>query len=316
MLFKPENHRTFEWIGLKIIVFIMFFVSFHSHAVDIKLVEVAPGIHVHQGQHHSIDHSDREDIANIGYIEGNDCIAVIDTGGSIAVGNALYKSIKKQTDVPICYVINSHIHFDHLLGNVAFKSPETRFIGHVNLRDELQTDKSFFTENFLDELNGQNDPDLIIAPDQVVETELELDLGNRKILITAHPTAHTHTDLSIYDYQTKTIWLSDLLFVERTPVIDGSLKGWLTVLDEIEKNDIEFVIAGHGRLDIPPDEAMTKQKEYLVSILEETRAMIAQGAFMEEVIEQVGQGQKENWLLFDEQHRRNVSRAFVELEWE
>ena len=120
----------------------------------------------------------------------------------------------------------------------------------------------------------------------------------------------------IYDFQTKTLWLSDLLFVERTPVIDGSLKGWLTVMDDINKKEFKHVIPGHGTPDLLPVDALARQQIYLETLLNETRSMIEQGAFMEEVIDQVGQSEKEKWVLFDEQHKRNVSRAFVELEWE
>lgn len=316
MFLNPHKRGKTYWYKIKVLVFIVLFIPFQVNAIEINLVEHAPGIFVHQGKHHGLDAPEREDIANIGYIQGNNCIAVIDTGGSIALGEAFYKSIKDNTDVPICYVINTHVHFDHVLGNAAFKSSKTSFIGHYNLRDELQGNKAFFIENFLDELGGEKNPDLIITPDKIVETKLELDLGNRKLVLQAHPQAHTHTDLSIYDTQTKTLWLSDLLFVERTPVLDGSLKGWLNVMEELNNMEIQNVIPGHGKFDIAPAKALAQQKEYLQSLLTETRAMIQQGAFMEEVIAEVGQGQKEKWQLFDEQHKRNVSRAFVELEWE
>ena len=310
--FSSINHKY----NIKVVVFIMLFLPFSSHALEIKLIEQASGIFVHQGKHHGLEHPERDDIANIGFIEGDACIAVIDTGGSIAVGKALHDNIRKISSKPICYVINTHVHFDHVLGNAAFQSPDTSFIGHVNLLSELQENKQFFFDNFLPELGGQENPDLIIAPDTLVETELEIDLGNRKLLIQAHPTAHTHTDLSIYDFQTKTLWLSDLLFVERTPVIDGSLKGWLTVMDDINKKEFKHVIPGHGTPDLLPVDALARQQIYLETLLNETRSMIEQGAFMEEVIDQVGQSEKEKWVLFDEQHKRNVSRAFVELEWE
>ena len=46
------------------------------------------------------------------------------------------------------------------------------------------------------------------------------------------------------------------------------------------------------------------------------REAIAEGWFMEEAIDSIGTGAKDNWLLFDEHHRGNVSKAFIELEWE
>ena len=83
--------------------------------------EVAPGNYVHLGRHASIEEPGRDDIANIGFIVGEKCVAVVDTGGSVRVGMALKTAIRERTQLPICYVINTHVHFDHLLGNRAFR---------------------------------------------------------------------------------------------------------------------------------------------------------------------------------------------------
>ncbi len=73
----------------------------------------------------------------------------------------------------------------------------------------------------------------IVPPTLLVEDELELDLGGRRLTLRAHPTAHTDNDLSVHDHASGTLWLADLLFLERVPVIDGSLLGWLALLDRL-----------------------------------------------------------------------------------
>jgi len=40
------------------------------------------------------------------------------------------------------------------------------------------------------------------------------------------------------------------------------------------------------------------------------------GVFLEEAMETAGYSERENWLLFDDVHKRNVTRAYAELEWE
>ena len=51
-------------------------------------------------------------------------------------------------------------------------------------------------------------------------------------------------------------------------------------------------------------------------LLSETRKEIDKGTFMEEVIESVGKTEKTKWLLHEQNHKRNVTKAFIELEWE
>ncbi|NIQ14930.1 MAG: MBL fold metallo-hydrolase, partial [Candidatus Dadabacteria bacterium] len=69
--------------------------------------------YLHDGIHVKFDDIQNDDIANIGFIVGKKCIAVIDSGGSVRIGSALQNAIRKKSDLPICYVINTHIHFDH-----------------------------------------------------------------------------------------------------------------------------------------------------------------------------------------------------------
>ena len=92
------------------------------------MLELAPGVFVHLGQQLALDAPGHDDIANIGFIVGSKCVAVIDTGGSVRIGRALRSAVRLRTARPICYVINTHVHFDHVLGNAAFREEERRFL--------------------------------------------------------------------------------------------------------------------------------------------------------------------------------------------
>ena len=313
MVFIHNNkNRLFSaslWLGL-------FLCCNAALATEFKMQEIAEGVFVHPGQHVDFEAEGHDDIANIGFIVGKKCIAVIDTGGSLAVGQQLLGHVKEHTALPVCYVISTHVHFDHVLGNAVFKDANTKFIGHYRLAEELENSTGFFLEEYADELGGSTDPGIIIKPDIAVEDTLEIDLGDRILLIKAYPPAHSRTDLSIYDKNTGTLWLSDLLFVERIPALDGSLKGWLNVMEELKTSDARHVIPGHGRSNLAIQEAMQPQYEYLRQLLDETRQMLQQGAFMEDVIDQVANEEKLKWQLHEQHHKRNVSNAFIELEWE
>ncbi|MYH69928.1 MAG: quinoprotein relay system zinc metallohydrolase 2 [Gammaproteobacteria bacterium] len=283
---------------------------------NFNLAEISAGIYVHQGKHVDLDHADHDDIANIGFIIGDECIAVIDTGGSVATGLALKNAIKNISSLPVCYVINTHIHFDHVLGNFAFKEFAPEFVGHENLVQEMEHNRSFFLSEFAADLGDNPSEDTIIGPDITVADKLDLDLGNRLITLSAHPPSHSFTDLSIYDHETGTLWLSDLLFIDRIPVFDASLRGWLKTMETLKAQQANHVIPGHGTITLPWPDAANAQDNYLNMLLRETRKEIGKGTFMEEVIEIVGKTEKTEWLLHEQNHGRNVSRAFLELEWE
>ena len=281
-----------------------------------NLTRVSAGIYVHQGRHAGLEHPHGDDIANVGFIVGEKCIAVIDTGGSVSIGRALLKAVRSVSVLPVCYVVNTHVHFDHVLGNVAFKEDEPVFVGHENLVLEMEQNRAFFLSEFADNLGDNPSQASIIGPDVTVADTLELDVGNRVLTIDAYPPSHSYTDLSVYDHNSGTLWLSDLLFIDRIPALDGSLKGWLKTMEILKTRQANHVIPGHGPITLPWPDAAQAQNAYLEMLLTRTREEIARGAFMEEVIQTVGKTEKTRWLLHEENHVRNVTRAFTELEWE
>ncbi len=288
-----------------------------SDATDgFNLINVDEGIYAHIGRHLSIEDEQRDDIANIGFIIGDNCVAVIDTGGSIAVGKKLLKAMRSITEKPVCYVINTHIHYDHLLGNKAFVSKNTTFVGHKGLAEAVEHNRGFFLDQFKSELGDNPDPSAIIAPTKLITDKEELDLGDRTLTLISYPTSHSHNDLVILDNKTKTLWSGDLIFRERVPSLTGSLKGWVKVMEELQKLEVNKVIPGHGSIADSMPEAIKQQQAYLKLLLDETRKAVAEGLFVNDAMQTIDKDNRLNWLLHEYQHPTNVSRAFSELEWE
>jgi len=283
----------------------------------LPIAEIAPGIFVHQGRHVSLEDPARADSANIGFIVGERCVAIVDTGGSVAMGAALLVTVRAATEKPICYVINSHGHFDHVLGNAAFTDlPGVQFAGHSNLAENLGASTDFFLRQFAAELGPAPAAGQIVLPTLQVADRQELDLGGRALELQAHATAHSHADLTVYDRETGTLWLGDLLFMERIPALDGSLLGWIEVMERLQVIAVNRVVPGHGPASAPWPAASLPQMSYLQSLRDEVRAGIGAGEFMEDLMKTAGAQQRSQWLLHEFNHERNVSRAFTELEWE
>lgn len=287
-----------------------------ENSTDFNLTEIAQGNFVHTGVHVTLEDKQHDDIANIGFIIGESCVAVIDTGGSITIGNQLLKSIQAKTDKPVCYVINTHVHFDHILGNKVFVSDKTKFVGHHLLAEGVEQNKHFFLENFKNDLGETANETSIIGPEILVEKKTKLDLGNRNLTLIPHIVSHSHTDLIVIDNKTGTLWTGDLVFRQRIPSLTGSLKGWIEVMDELIQLDVQKVVPGHGAIADSVEQALQQQHEYLHRLLKDTRKAVAEGQFMNDAIESIDKENKSNWLLHGYQHTGNVSKAFTELEWE
>ncbi len=279
-----------------------------------KVTEVAEGIYVRQGTHAVVFEQKR--IANVGFIVGERCVAVIDTGGSYLEGMELKCAIREVTAFPVCYVINTHVHPDHILGNLAFKQKGVSFIGHVNLERAMALLGNTYLDRAAQQSGKPLGPDYIVMPDRSVNGQIELEIGERKLRVTAHPKAHTNNDLSVYDEKTKTLWLSDLLFMDHIPVIAGSATGWLSVLDELSQVPAKQVVPGHGPVQAGWPDASRDLIRYLSTLRDETRAWLANDGELESAQEQIGYSERRRWYLFDQYHKRNVIAVYTDLEWE
>ena len=135
------------------------------------------------------------------------------------------------------------------------------------------------------------------------------------LTLRAWPRAHTDCDLTVLDRKTQTLWTGDLLFVGRTPAIDGSVKGWLAASEELARLPAKYVVPGHGAPGSDRSGAFQAQRAYLEAVLEGVRGALAQGKPLQQALREV-QPPRAGWLLWDETHPRNVARAYQELEWE
>lgn len=288
-----------------------------AEALDISLLEVAPGIFVHVGEYALVNAENHGDISNACLIIGSTSVAVIDTGGSYAVGKALRDAIGKITDKPVRYVINTHMHPDHVLGNAAFEGIGAEFVGHHKLPAALAARTDSYLRNARERLGDSGFAGTkIVMPTKLVTDTLDLDLGGRDLTLKARPTAHTDNDLTIFDKPTETFFLGDLLFSGHIPTLDGSIVGWLKLIPELMKENAARAIPGHGPKSMSWPDAILPEQRYLETIARDVRAMIKDGDTLEKAIATAGQSERGNWQLFDEHNGMNVTAAFTELEWE
>jgi len=289
------------------------------YATEYTVKEVSPGVFYHQGVNEDANQNNIGAIANVGFIIGDNCVAVIDSGGSYLEGQLLHAALRRHTSLPICYVINTHVHPDHMLGNAAFKADKPQYIGHEKLPAAISAREDYFARVFKDLLGKAYTGTEFIQPDRTVKIgePLQIDLGNRRLTLTAYTTSHTDNDLTVLDENTKTLWTGDLLFIKRIPVMDGSINGWINNIQQLAKLDVTTVVPGHGPAGQTDwQQGWKDQLRYLTSLRTQIREIINNLGTIEEATATVGKEEKGHWELFDLYHRRNITASFVELEWE
>src|ERR1700722_12340420 len=209
-------------------------------AAALAVEELAPGVYMHRGAQLPLDVPGHDDIANIGFIVGSRCVAVIDTGGSVRIGRALRAAVRRRTSLPICYVINTHVHVDHVLGNWAFKDDHPSFVGHAALAQAIVRSRPYFLKEYAQDLDVPAAPEQVIGPDRLVAAELTLDLGNRPLTLHAWPPAHP-------------------------------------AIDRLAMQRPKLAVPGHGPATAHPGEVLARERAYLESLLQGVRRELAEG---------------------------------------
>jgi cyclase len=209
--------------------------------------------------------------ANAGFVIGDDAVAVIDTFANIEAAKRLLAEIRKVTNLPVRFVINTHYHLDHVAGNRIFVDAGAVVLAQRNVREWIHT------ENLRAMAIGAAAANDVITPDQrarveafvpptvVYDESLDLYLGSRKIQLRSFP-GHTGGDSVVLIPDANIAFTGDLFWRHSLPnTIDASTKAWIDTLNTLVKNEVGYAfVPGHG--DVGTAQDLTVFRDYLATL--------------------------------------------------
>ncbi|KYK38311.1 MAG: hypothetical protein AYK18_07575 [Theionarchaea archaeon DG-70] len=183
--------------------------------------------------------------SNNGFIICDDCCIVVDTATFPDQTREDLKNLKKVTQKEIKFLINTHCHGDHTLGNMYFSD----IIAHKSCYQTLKERISFYMGYIKqDEENKKRFEGLTIKlPTITFSDEISLHLASEIVL--THYGGHTAGSSTVYIPEDKVLFSGDLLFVGSHPYLgDADIQQWIVALKELLKLDIQSIVPGHGEL--------------------------------------------------------------------
>jgi cyclase len=259
---------------------------------------------------------------NAAIILFDDSVLVVDTHSKPSAARALIEQIKKLTDKPVRYVVNTHFHWDHYQGNQAYPSSwpagveiissvatrlniEQRGIPRVKHEiatmpqeiEKLKVDLAKASdpkqkeelqgnlsqaEDYFAELKSMQ----VALPTMTFDHSLILHRKSRTVEMFWLGNAHTNGDVFVYLPKEKILVTGDALHGWTPFMADSYPFDWITTLDNAEKLDFEQVLGGHGDV-MHGKEKFELWKQYFHDLLDETGKAYAGGATLEQAQKQV-----------------------------
>ncbi len=250
--------------------------------------------------------------SNTTFIITTEGVIIIDTRPTPTEARKVLKEIRKLTDLPIVYTINTHYHGDHTFGNQVFKSSKS-IIAHKNVRDTLiksgQDHLSLF-KTF--GLPGMDEVE-ITPPNIVYEKGMEIWLGEYRLQLLYHGKGHTNGDTIIFLDQLRTVITGDLVFNKKIPYMaDAYIDEWIESLKYIQFLKNETVIPGHGPIGGRP--TVIAMKHYLMDLKERVLEQLKDKKSLEETqnaVEPILRKKYKDWKKLD-WIKGNIERAWLE----
>ena len=170
-MFAGAMMHPLRLLGGALVAVALLFVQ-HRAAVAAPLAfeEIADGVYVHHGQVAQTTPDNQGDIANLGFIVGENAVAMIDSGGSVEVGKAALEAIRAVTDKPVRWLVNTHMHPDHVFGDQVFKAAGATIVAHRREPAALAARAEHYAQSMREQLGAKHAGEVeIIYPDETVE---------------------------------------------------------------------------------------------------------------------------------------------------
>lgn len=278
---KKANHKKAVWLGIITAAATFSAQTLFAHANADDHPKVSFKTETVSGSIYMLSGVDGFTGGNIGLSVGDDGVVMIDNGLSGVLG-ILRKEVAKTTDQPIDYLINTHVHGDHIGNNAAFAKDKARVISHQNLRKSLVSKGVQMGDGVSVPASKDTLPVLTFSD------QMTLHINNDAAHIKHFSSAHTDGDAIVHFKNANVIHTGDIMFNTLFPFIDtkngGSFKGVLAALKAIHgmANEETKIIPGHGPLASKADVAATI--EMLQGAEKAVQALVDDGLSDDEII--------------------------------
>jgi cyclase len=251
--------------------------------------------------------------SNAGFVVGSNGVLVVDSFQGVAPARDLLAEIRKVTNLPIRFVVNTHYHLDHTGGNAVFADAGATIVAQRNLRGWLRTENMKFfgpTPKPEDKTRVES----LVLPDMVYSDAVDIYLGSRLVQV-RYMLGHTGGDSVVIVPDANVIFGGDLVWQKHLPnLIDATTSDWVKTLEKLlADHPSATFVSGHGDVATPDD--VRDFHDYLVALRDAISKAQAAGMSGKELVDTVSAQLKDKYgqLAFQGFLPLNIQQTAAEL---
>ncbi len=247
------------------------------------------------------------------YIKGKTSYILLDSGPTYKYAKAAYKEMSKIEKLPVSYVLNTHEHDDHWLGNSFYKEKFNATLIGVKLQDTNYKEGDDTRMHRLlthDAMEGTH----IVKLDKYITKPQTMNLDGENFEFIPVGQGHSLYDVFMYMPDRKVLFSGDLVMNGRiTSNRDGLVIGQLKALKTIQSYDWKVLVPGHG-FDVSKS-AVDESIQYFSLLKERVLSAVEEDVGLDGVTAFVKMVEFKDKAMFDILNSPNVSNAYGELEF-
>lgn len=289
-----------------------------AHAVEVRFERVVEGVYVHIGELGGRTYDNEGLNANIGLVVTPGGAVLIDSGATVRSAAQIHAAVKRVTDQPVRWVINTGGQDHRWLGNRYFKEQGAQLIAHANGRADMMNRGNDHLQALRPLLKERLEGTVPTLPDRYVDgNDIRLELGGTVFELRHRGGAHTPGDMMIWLPAARVLFTGDVVYVERMlsvlPV--SSTKQWLATFDVVEQLAPARLVPGHGKV-TDVETARADTRAYLEALRQHMKKAVDDGTDISAAIRSFDAGPFRRLLNAAELHPGNASRTYLEIERE
>jgi glyoxylase-like metal-dependent hydrolase (beta-lactamase superfamily II) len=287
-------------------------------AVEIRFEPVAEGVYVHVGETGPRTYDNEGLNANIGLVVTPAGAVLIDSGATWRSARQIDEAVRRVTDRPVKWVINTGGQDHRWLGNGYFIERGAQIVAHANARADMRGRVGDHLQALAAVLGERLQGTVPALPTRWIEdNDARLELGGVVLELKHRGGAHTPGDMMVWLPDRGVLFSGDVVYVDRMlgvlPV--SNTRRWLENFALIEALNPNVIVPGHGRVtDLATARADTQA--YLEALRAHMKKAVDDGTEISAAIRAFDARPFMRLRNAAELHPGNASRVYLELERE